>query len=82
MEDNQEQQETFESLQQRIEALGDIALLLEHYYKNTPYEQNSADSFNIAGFEAAHIRSSFGWQFANLAKPTLEQLEQIKAEHF
>jgi hypothetical protein len=68
------------SLQERILALGDIVLLLEHYFKNYGAPIEPSDSFNLAGFEAEHIETSFGWSFQNIPKPTLEQLEQIKEQ--
>lgn len=65
-------------MQDRIMALGDIALLIENYYKNAQYEADPADSYNLEGFSEAHIETDFGWYFKNLSKPTLEQLEAIK----
>lgn len=66
------------TLAERILALGDIALLVENYFKNHGAEIMPADSWNPAGFEEQHIESSFGWAFQNIPKPTLEQLETIK----
>lgn len=57
-----------------VQSLGDVALKIEQYYNSVPYEKDGADSFNIAGFTREHIRTSFGWEFKNLPKPTLAQL--------
>lgn len=67
---------------QRVADLGDISLLLEYHFKNHANPVEPSDSFNLAGFEADKLESSFGWIFANIPKPTLEQLEQIKQDHF
>lgn len=63
----------------RITALGDIAILLDTYFKSNTSIIHSEDSWNIAGFESAHFNSSFGWIFQELPKPTIAQLESIKA---
>jgi peptidoglycan hydrolase CwlO-like protein len=68
-------------LEARIEALGDIALLVQAYYDAAPAEQRRPDdAFNLAGFTADHIESDFGWHFEALPKPSLAELEQIKEQ--
>jgi hypothetical protein len=68
------------TLAERILALGDIALLVENYFKNHGGQIMPDDSWNMAGFEEQHIETSFGWAFQNIPKPSLEQLEQIKEQ--
>lgn len=66
-------------MEERIAALGDIAILIGKYFEANPGKIGPADSWNPAGFEVDKIETDFGWIFEQLPKPTLEQLEAIKA---
>ena len=66
-------------LEERIQILGDIALLIDRYFQDNPSLLHNGDSWNIAGFDTNKIDTSFGWIFQELSKPTIDQLEAIKA---
>ena len=68
-----------QGLLDRIQALGDIALLIDIYFQQNSSIIYSGDSWNPAGFDANKIESNFGWIFQELPKPTIDQLETIKA---
>lgn len=65
-------------MEQRISDLGDVALLVEYYFKNHGAFVNPDDSWNPCAFCVEHIESSFGWSFQNIPKPTIDELEAIK----
>lgn len=67
-------------LHERLTALGDIALLIGEYFQANAGMIHPSDSWNMAGFAPEHFESDFGWIFEELSKPTIEQLEAIKAE--
>lgn len=67
------------ALGNRVQALGDIAILLDAYFKANASQIHGQDSWNIAGFSTENFNSSFGWIFEELPKPTIDQLETIKA---
>lgn len=68
------------TIQERIQALGDVVILVDKYLQDNLNLIQEDDAFNPAGFEADKIESNWGWYFQSLPKPTLEQLEQIKQE--
>jgi len=64
-------------LQSRIDSLGtDIGKLVTEYLKDKDYDSNG---YNSSAFSIKHISNSECkfWRFKNVAKPTLEQLEEI-----
>lgn len=67
-------------MEQRILDLGDIALIIDKYFQNNAADLRPQDSWNPCAFCVEHIETPFGWNFEILAKPTIEQLEQIKLE--
>jgi hypothetical protein len=67
------------TLQERIDALGDIGLLIDKLFQDNAQSLVDSDSWNPCAFCASHIETSFGWEFENLAKPTIDDLEDIKA---
>ena len=73
------QLETPEGVQTRIEALGDIALLIDQLFQSNAANLRDNDSWNPCGFCANHIDTNFGWIFEVIPKPTLLELEAIKA---
>lgn len=66
-------------LAERIQALGDIAILIDRYFQDNSSLMHDRDSWNPAGFEVEMFESDFGWIFEELPKPTIDQLETIKA---
>jgi hypothetical protein len=64
-------------MDERINALGDIALLVEQYLISNSPDLQSDDSWNICAFCPNHIESDFGWEMALIPKPTIDQLEAI-----
>lgn len=65
-------------MEQRIQALGDLCLIIDKYFQDNVASLRPSDSWNPCAFCANHIETSFGWNFELLAKPTIQQLEQIK----
>lgn len=59
----------------RIEALGDIALLINLYLQGKNVDEN--DCFNLAGFTSEKIDTNFGWHFKNIQKPNIVALEAL-----
>jgi hypothetical protein len=68
------------TIQERIDLLGDVVFLVGVYINQNIESVTDTDAWNIAGFEADKIESSWGWHFQTLAKPSLEALELIKQE--
>lgn len=66
-------------LQERIDALGDIAILVDKYFQDNPEKLHAGDSWNPAGFSIDNIETDFGWIMQELAKPTIDDLEALKA---
>lgn len=69
-----------QNLSNRITALGDIAILIDKYFQDNVAQLHSGDSWNSAGFEPNKIDTNFGWNFQELSKPTISQLETIKSQ--
>jgi len=67
------------TLQERIDALGDIALLIDKLFQDNAADLRPQDSWNPCAFCVDHIETSFGWNFEIIAKPTIDDLEDIKA---
>lgn len=68
------------AVQSRLLALPDLAELLSLYLEQNKEQVEEDDSFNPAGFsDVDRLESSFGWNFENLAKPTIDQLEALIA---
>lgn len=63
------------TLGSRIEALGDISLLIEKYLQGKNISEN--DYYNLAGFEVERIDTPFGWSFENVVKPNIDILESF-----
>lgn len=62
----------------RIQALGDIPLLIGIYLEQNSANLDENGCVNIAGFsDCSRLESSFGWSFKNLSKPTIDQLETL-----
>ncbi len=68
------------SLAERIEALGNLIPILELYINNNSELKDGDDSFNLEGFTELYIGSNFGWDFLNISKPTIEELEALKEQ--
>lgn len=68
-----------QNLSNRVAALGDIAILIDKYFQDNAAQLHSGDSWNSAGFESDKIDTNFGWNFQELPKPDIDQLEAIKA---
>lgn len=65
----------------RLSALSDITSLVGIYISQNSADSDKEDSFNIAGFSNAKmLESSFGWNFKNIPKPTIDDLELIASQ--
>lgn len=65
--------------QAELDTLGDISLIIGKYVSQNSNLVTGNDSYNIAGFKGETINSSFGWNFSGLSKPTIAQLDALKA---
>jgi hypothetical protein len=69
-----------EALRLRLEAIPDLSLAIAKYIANNADDVEPDDSYNIAGFELDNFNSSNFWYFTNLAKPSIEELEDASDE--
>lgn len=63
-----------EALQARLDSITDLSLCIAKYLDGKTVGEN--DSWNPAGFnDVSRFESEFGWKFASVSKPDIDQLE-------